>query len=72
MGVRLDGVGKGASNPFIGQGNHSLVSWSARANVVFVRPRKGVWKRAEAERLLGDRGMCRTARLRSQTPRHTR
>ena len=28
MGVTLDGVGKGVHNPFIGQGNHSLTSWS--------------------------------------------
>eukprot|EP01052_Picozoa_sp_SAG31_P034719 SAG31_NODE_4096_length_3591_cov_2.039805_3_plen_492_part_00 len=28
MGVTLSGVGKGVHNPFVGQGNHSLVSWS--------------------------------------------
>eukprot|EP01043_Picozoa_sp_COSAG02_P006918 COSAG02_NODE_202_length_29305_cov_20.432377_17_plen_494_part_00 len=28
MGVTLDGVGKGVHNPFVGQGNHSLTSWS--------------------------------------------
>ena len=28
MGVTLSGVGKGSHNPFRGEGNHSLVSWS--------------------------------------------